>query len=90
MGKRTSYAPGTFSWVGPGTTDAAAAKAFYTGMFGWEMEDNDAGGGAVYTVCRVDGDATDDGFGAMDVGRRAVLRDPQGAVFALFEGRVDP
>mgnify|MGYP006171522703 CR=1 FL=1 len=39
MGKRTSYAPGTFSWVDLGTTDAAAAKAFYSGMFGWEMED---------------------------------------------------
>src|SRR5688572_23128775 len=57
MGKRTSYAPGTFSWVDLATTDAAAAKGFYAGMFGWEMEDNDAGGGAVYTMCRLDGDA---------------------------------
>ena len=56
-GERTSYAPGTFSWVDLATTDAAAAKAFYAGMFGWEMEDNDAGGGAVYTMCRLDGDA---------------------------------
>ena len=57
MGKRTSYAPGTFSWVDLATTDAAAAKAFYTGLFGWETEDTDAGGGAVYTLCRLDGDA---------------------------------
>ena len=56
MGKRTSYAPGTFSLVDLATTDAAAAKAFYSGMFGWEMEDTDAGG-AVYTLCRLDGDA---------------------------------
>jgi hypothetical protein len=28
MGKRTSYSPGTFSWVDLATTDAAAAKAF--------------------------------------------------------------
>lgn len=33
------------------------AKSFYAGLFGWEMEDNDAGDGAVYTMCRIDGDA---------------------------------
>ena len=32
MGKRTSYTPGTFSWVDLGTPDAAAAKSFYTAM----------------------------------------------------------
>ncbi len=57
MGKRTSYAPGTFSWVDLATTDAAAAKSFYTGLYGWETEDTDAGDGAVYTMCRIDGDA---------------------------------
>ena len=57
MGKRTSYAPGTFCWVDLTTTDAGAAKSFYTGLFGWDTEEYDVGGGAVYTVCRVDGDA---------------------------------
>ncbi len=57
MGKRTSYAPGTFSWVDLATPDAAGAKSFYGGVFGWDLEDTDAGGGAVYTMCRVDGDA---------------------------------
>jgi predicted enzyme related to lactoylglutathione lyase len=57
MGKRESYAPGTFSWVDLGTTDAASAKAFYTGLLGWETEDADAGNGLVYTICRVGGDA---------------------------------
>ena len=56
-GKRTSYPPGTFSWVDLATTDAAAAKSFYAGLYGWELDDTDAGGGAVYTLCRVDGDA---------------------------------
>jgi uncharacterized protein len=41
----------------PATTDPAAAKSFYAGLFGWDMRDNDAGGGAVYTTCRLDGDA---------------------------------
>jgi predicted enzyme related to lactoylglutathione lyase len=130
MGKRTSYAPGTFSWVDLATTDAAGAKSFYTGLFGWDVEDNDAGGGAVYTMCRVDGDAVcglyemsddmrtadvppnwmsyvtvavavaaaaranelggrvvDDAFDVLDVGRMAVLKDPQGAIFAVWQPR---
>jgi uncharacterized protein len=130
MGRRTSYAPGAFSWVDLATDDTAAAKSFYTGVFGWETEDSDAGGGAVYTMCRIDGDAvcglfemsedmratgvppnwtsyvtvadadaaatrakelgggaTDDAFDVLDAGRMAVLKDPQGAVFAVWEPR---
>lgn len=130
MGKRTSYTPGTFSWVDLATTDAAAAKAFYAGLFGWETEDTDAGGGAVYTMCRLDGDdvcgifemspellergappnwtsyitvadadaavaritelggeAIDGAFDVLDAGRMAILKDPQGAVFAVWEPR---
>jgi uncharacterized protein len=130
MGKRTSHPPGTFSWVDLATTDAAGAKEFYAGLFGWELEDNDAGGGNVYTMCRVDGDAVaglfgmtedmrasgvppnwtnyvtvedadaavarvkelggqpiDDAFDVLDVGRMAVLKDPQGAVFAVWQPR---
>jgi uncharacterized protein len=39
MGERESYAPGTFCWADLGTTDADAAVAFYTDVFGWEAED---------------------------------------------------
>jgi uncharacterized protein len=57
MGKRTEYAPGFFSWVDLTTSDAAAAKDFYGGLFGWEFEDNEIpGDGGVYTMCKVDGD----------------------------------
>ncbi|HYP48910.1 MAG TPA: VOC family protein [Thermoleophilaceae bacterium] len=130
MGKRASYAPGTFSFVDLATTDAGSAKAFYAGLFGWEMEDTEAGGGAVYTLCRLDGDvvcglfempddmratglpanwtsyvtvdsadavttraqglggrAIDEAFEVLDVGRMAVLADPQGAVFAVWQPR---
>ncbi len=128
MGKRTSHPPGTFSWVDLATTDPAAAKAFYTELFGWETEDNDAGEGAVYTMCRVDGDdvsglyelgqdqrdagvppnwtsyvtvaeadaavarapelgggALGPAFDVMEIGRMAMLTDPQGAVFAVWQ-----
>jgi len=56
MGKRERYEQGTFSWVDLATTDAAAAKAFYGELFGWEGEDMPAGGGATYTMLRLDGD----------------------------------
>src|SRR5918992_5274514 len=122
MGKRESYVPGTFSWIDLATSDAAAAKAFYTALFGWETEDTDAGRGNVYTMCRLGGDAVagifempgvppswtsyvtveeadaaaaraselggtglNDAFDVLDAGRMAMLRDPQGAVFAVWE-----
>ena len=54
MGERTEHAPGTFSWTDLGTTDANGAKAFYTGLFGWQPEDQPVPGG-VYTMLRKDG-----------------------------------
>ncbi len=34
-----TYAPGTPNWVDLGTTDIAAAAAFYGGLFGWTHQD---------------------------------------------------
>lgn len=126
MGRRTEHPPGAFSWVELSTTDADAAKAFYTGLFGWEADDSPIPGGGVYTMLRLDGaavaalyrqmqegeppnwlsyvtvESADDAtarakelgatlisepFDVMDVGRMAVVQDPQGAVFALWEPR---
>ena len=39
MSERTSYEPGTPSWVDLSTADPAAAKAFYADLFGWEAVD---------------------------------------------------
>jgi predicted enzyme related to lactoylglutathione lyase len=39
MPERTSYEPGTPSWVELGTPDPGAAKRFYNRLFGWEAED---------------------------------------------------
>jgi predicted enzyme related to lactoylglutathione lyase len=55
MGKRESYAPGTFSWTDLSTTDQDAAKAFYGELFGWEAADMPVGEGSVYSMMRVDG-----------------------------------
>ena len=55
MGERESYAPGTFCWADLGTTDADAAKAFYTSVFGWEAVDTPVGEGGTYTMFRLEG-----------------------------------
>jgi len=55
MGERTSYAPGTFSWAELVTSDAAAAKSFYTSVFGWEYRDNPIAEGQVYSTALRDG-----------------------------------
>jgi len=55
MGERTSYAPGTFSWAELVTSDADAAKAFYTSVFAWEYRDNPIPDGSVYSTALRDG-----------------------------------
>ena len=55
MGERTSHAPGTFSWADLATTDTDGAKRFYTGLFGWDPEDQPMPGDGVYTMLRRDG-----------------------------------
>ena len=49
------YKPGMFCWVELGTSDAAAAKNFYTQLFGWDYVDNPMGPDGVYTVLKLDG-----------------------------------
>jgi predicted enzyme related to lactoylglutathione lyase len=124
MGERERYEPGTFCWIDLGTSDAVAAKAFYTELFGWEAEDMPMGDDAVYTmlsrggrhtcalysrgdapglpawmsyVSVTDADAAaakaaDAGalsvgepFDVFDSGRLAIVEDPTGAHFALWQ-----
>ncbi len=41
MSEKTSYAPGTPSWVDLGTPDQDAAAEFYGGLFGWAVEEGE-------------------------------------------------
>ena len=50
MGDEHMGVAGAFSWVDLMTTDHAGAKAFYTGLFGWEARDEPAGETGVYTM----------------------------------------
>jgi predicted enzyme related to lactoylglutathione lyase len=123
MGARTSYPPGTFSWVDLATTDLNGARDFYTAVFGW-VGDAGAGGSmlrlegslvaAIFplsdesrasgaspswtsyvTVADADASAARavelggvvvrDAFDITDVGRVALITDPQGAAVALWQ-----
>ena len=112
--------PGRISWNEMVTTDVAAAKKFYTGLFGWQTEPFDANytlfkkgdtavGGlmkspnpgapahwlAYVTVEDVDasgaraaklgGTVVAAPFDVPQVGRIAVVLDPQGAAIGLFK-----
>ena len=53
MPARESYVQGTPNWVDLQTTDQAAAKAFYTGVFGWSFDDQPMDAGAVYSIAKI-------------------------------------
>lgn len=117
--------PGAPCWAELGTRDAAAASAFYTGLFGWGAK-GESGGGTSYTEWTLQGKS----FGGMrslqgepdyipshwmiyflvkdsaaaearakdlgaqilmptmeipGVGHFAVIQDPQGAIFAVYQ-----
>ena len=55
MGERERYEPGTFSWAELTTTDQDAAKAFYSGLFGWQARDMPMGEDAYYSMMQLEG-----------------------------------
>jgi uncharacterized protein len=128
MIKIDHHEPGSFSWAELATTDAAAAKTFYTGLFGWSYVDSPAGPDMIYTRAKKGGNdaaalyqlgkeqkgvpphwnvyfsvasaeesaskakklgakALMEPFDVMEYGRMAILQDPQGATFSLWEPR---
>ncbi|NJN96999.1 MAG: VOC family protein [Anaerolineales bacterium] len=55
MTEMTAYTPGTFCWIDLNTSDAAAAKKFYSELMGWQMVDLPMGPDMTYTMFQVDG-----------------------------------
>lgn len=129
------HEPGTFCWIELAADDAAAAKRFYAGLFGWTPEDSKYGEGEadVYTTYNLHGrkaaasygmdagqrqmgipshwlpyvcvERADDAaarvrelggtvlagpFDVMEHGRMAMVQDPGGAAFALWEPKRHP
>jgi predicted enzyme related to lactoylglutathione lyase len=128
MQETTDFKPGTFCWVELATTDANAAKSFYSQLFDWKFKDNPVSPEMVYTMVQLDGkdvgglyqmtpDMTGQGippnwlsyvsvksadettekaktggatvlngpFDVFTIGRMSVIKDPTGAVFALWQ-----
>jgi hypothetical protein len=130
MTEVTRHEPGSFCWMELATSDTAAAKSFYTALFGWSTEDTPMGPGPqdIYTrlqlsgkdvgalykmmkeqeaqgvppnwLCYVSVESADDAarkakslgatvlaepFDVSDYGRMAMLQDPEGAVFAVWQ-----
>ena len=52
MATMNGIAPGRFCWVELGTSDQAAAKAFYSGLFGWTPDDQPMGPEFFYTLLK--------------------------------------
>jgi len=125
------HSPGSFCWLELATTDQAAAKTFYTSLFGWTVNEFPMGPSDLYTIFQVDGRqaaaaytmrpeqraqgvppnwllyisvaSADDTaaragqlggkvhappFDVMDLGRMAVLQDPTGAIFAVWQPKM--
>jgi uncharacterized protein len=55
MAERTSHAPGTISWADLATSDQDGAKAFYSGLFGWEYDEQPVGEGVTYSMAQLGG-----------------------------------
>src|SRR3984893_7786733 len=50
MPVRTSYTQGTPNWVDLQTSNQGAAKAFYSGLFGWTYDDQPMPEGQIYSM----------------------------------------
>jgi predicted enzyme related to lactoylglutathione lyase len=128
MPRIDQHPPGSFCWFELATTDQAAAKQFYTRLFGWEVADFPIGPSEQYSIFRrggrdtaaaytmreeqreadvppfwmvyvatksadetaarvkkLGGQVMAEPFDVMDNGRMAVVTDPAGAHFALWQ-----
>jgi predicted enzyme related to lactoylglutathione lyase len=122
---------GVFCWIELATNDQAAAKQFYTSLFGWAVEDSPIGPDDYYSMFQVEGQNVGAAFtlrkeqqgvpanwgiyisvenadssaaraaqlGAktcaapfdvMEHGRMAVLQDPTGATFSIWQPKAHP
>lgn len=122
----SNFAPGFFNWLELQTSDGAAAKSFYEGLFGWTSVDSPMGDGEFYTMLKlkgqnagglfqdirsgapphwncyistenadncaakaksIGGTIVEEPFDVMSHGRMAVIQDPTGAYFSVWEAK---
>ena len=124
------HPPGTFCWAELATSDGEGAKAFYTGLFDWQANDDPLPSGGTYTMythqdgfvgasypltdemkgmgvpvhwqlyvavedarataakaAELGGTIVKDAFDVFEIGSMAVLQDPTGATFAVWQAK---
>jgi len=116
------YEPGQFCWVELATSDANAAKKFYSDLFGWQYDEYPMGDAPPYNMAKIAGgqvgavfenkdvppnwmnyvsvanaDETAENakslgatvmhgpFDVFEFGRMAVIQDPEGAIFSIWQ-----
>lgn len=130
MPRVDAHTPGTFSWFELATTNQAAAKTFYSQLFGWDVQDFPISDNETYSIFKRDGRDTAAAytmrpeehqqgvppfwlvyievadvdlmaatitaaggtvmappFDVMEMGRMAVVTDPAGSHFALWQSK---
>src|SRR5688500_9564517 len=71
MPRIDQHPPGSFCWFELATTDQAAAKQFYTRLFGWEVADFPIGPSEQYSIFRRGGRDTAAAYTMRDEQREA-------------------
>ncbi len=74
--------PGSIRWIDLTADDAEGIRDFYAAVAGWSAEPVSMGADQDYCKCDASGAPPRDFEG---MGRACVIRDPAGAVCALFE-----
>ncbi|HYM80326.1 MAG TPA: VOC family protein [Candidatus Limnocylindria bacterium] len=130
MATITQHAPGTFCWPELSTSDQAAARTFYTSLFGWTVQETPIGEGETYTMLfradqpvgalyrasaeeraqgvpphwnsyvavasadeaaakakQLGGKILVEPFDVMEHGRMAIIQDPTGAAFCVWQAK---
>src|SRR5438874_2371841 len=63
MPEVSEFKPGSFCWTELATIDQAAAKDFYSKLFGWTINDQPMGPGQVYTMFELKGKSVSAAYG---------------------------
>jgi len=77
-------APGDFCWFELATSDQAAAKRFYSAIFGWQAVDSPMAPGEIYTIFKIDGRDAAAGY-TLRPGQRAQGVPPNWMVYVLVK-----
>jgi len=83
-----THAPGSFCWIELATTDQAAAKTFYSSLFGWKPNDFPMGPDGSHTIFQLEGRDAGAAFG-MNAAMRSQGVPPHWALYVAVASADD-